>query len=92
MLDAFEILTTSGVVLWSRSNVEGSSNVVNSLINDVFIEDRVRPMASQVDETSDQRNPSYKHENHTMKWTLVKDLDLIFVVWLHTHSCSKAVT
>jgi len=82
MLDTFEILTTSGIVLWSRSNVDISSNVVNSLINDVFIEEKVRPTTSQVDEkTSSQRIPSYRCEKYTLKWTLVKDLGLIFVVW-----------
>ena len=86
MLDAFEILTTSGIVLWSRSNIDVSSNVVNSLINDVFIEERVRPASSQVEETSSQRNPAYRHDKYTLKWTLVKDLGLIFVVWLVSSS------
>lgn len=81
MLDAFEILTTSGIVLWSRSNVDVSPNVVNSLINDVFIEEKVRLVSSHIEETSGQRNPSYRHEKYTLKWTLVKDLGLIFVVW-----------
>ncbi len=82
MLDAFEILTTSGIVLWSRSNIDVSSNVVNSLINDVFIEEKVRPTTSQVEETSSPHNPAYKHDKYTLKWTLVKDLGLIFVVIL----------
>ncbi|ERF76016.1 hypothetical protein EPUS_08270 [Endocarpon pusillum Z07020] len=79
MLDAFEILTTSGIVLWSRSNIDLSSNVVNSLINDVFIEEKVRPASSQGEETSSHRNPTYRHDKYTLKWTLVKDLGLIFV-------------
>jgi signal recognition particle receptor subunit alpha len=80
MLDAFEILTTSGIVLWSRSNVDVSSSIVNSLINDVFIEEKVRPSVSQVDESSGHQNPAYRFEKYTLKWTLVKDLGLIFVV------------
>ncbi len=80
MLDAFEILTTSGIVLWSRSNIDISSNVVNSLINDVFIEEKVRPIKSQDNETSGGGNPAYRHDKYTLKWTLVKDLGLIFVV------------
>jgi signal recognition particle receptor subunit alpha len=80
MLDAFEILTTSGIVLWSRSNVDVSSTVVNSLINDVFIEEKVRPINPQGEETSGRGNPSYRHDKYTLKWTLVKDLGLIFVV------------
>ena len=41
MLEAFEILTTSGVVLWSKSYAPVGAHVVNSLINDVFIEEKV---------------------------------------------------
>ncbi|KAK8132979.1 hypothetical protein PG999_001152 [Apiospora kogelbergensis] len=47
MLDTFEILTTSGVVLWSRSRL---------------------PIT-----------PPYKSDQHTLKWTFVKELGLIFV-------------
>lgn len=74
MLDAFEIFTTSGVVLWSRSTSNIGQTVVNSLINDVFIEERVRS-TSQVNS-----NPTYKHDKYTLKYTFVKDLGLIFVV------------
>lgn len=89
MLDSFEILTTSGIVLWSRSNADIRSNIVNNLINDVFIEEKVRPSTSRMGETSNQRIPSYRHEKYTLKWTLVKELGLIFVVWLCAHYCSK---
>lgn len=91
MLDAFEILTTSGIVLWSRSTVDVSSHVVNSLINDVFIEEKVRPNMAQVDEKSSQPNPSYRYEKYTLKWTMVKDLGLIFVVCLYAQLYSEAV-
>lgn len=64
MLEAFEIFSTSGVVLWSRG---GTSAAVNSLINDVFIEEKIRATSS------------YQFEKYTLKWTLVKDLGLIFV-------------
>lgn len=80
MLDCFEIVTTSGVVLWSRSNATVGSNVVNSLINDVFIEEKVRPQASDVADGSSQAKPTYRYEKYILKWTLVKDLGLIFVV------------
>lgn len=40
---------------------------MNSLINDVFIEEKTRATAS------------YQYEKYTLKWTLVKDLGLIFV-------------
>ncbi|ETI23406.1 hypothetical protein G647_05208 [Cladophialophora carrionii CBS 160.54] len=73
MLDAFEILTTSGVVLWSRSSSKIGPAAVNSLINDVFIEEKVRPTATN------SGKPTYKHDKYTLKYTLVKDLGLIFV-------------
>lgn len=73
MLDAFEILTTSGVVLWSRSTSTIGATAVNNLINDVFIEEKVRPVVTN------SSNPTYKHDKYTLKYTLVKDLGLIFV-------------
>ena len=76
MLDCFEIITTSGVVVWSRHNIPIGSNVVNSLINDVFVEEKARPAAA----AGDGRHPAYKVDKYTLKYTLVKDLGLIFVV------------
>lgn len=67
MLDAFEILTTSGVVLWSKTYAPIGAGTINSLIKDVFIEDR----ASGRD---------YKKDKYTLKWTIAKDFGLIFVV------------
>ena len=75
MLDTFEILTTSGVVLWSRTYVPVGANIINSLIRDVFIEERILPQP----EAAGQK-PTYKKEGYTLKWTTAKDLGLIFVV------------
>lgn len=80
MLDAFEILTTSGVVLWSRSYTAISPSVINSLITHVFIEERTLPGAGITDDISAAKNPPFKHDQHTLKWTTVKELGLIFVV------------
>ena len=80
MLDGFEILTTSGVVLWSKSYAPVSSSVINNFIKDVFIEEKVLPGASVADDTSAVQNPSYKRDQFTLKWASVKDLGLIFVV------------
>lgn len=71
MLESFEIFSTSGVVLWSRGSPRSGSsnaaaNAVNSLINDVFIEEKTR-------------GTSFQHDKFTLRWTLVKDLGLIFV-------------
>lgn len=80
MLDSFEILTTSGVVLWSKAYVPVSSSIINGFIKDIFIEEKVLPGASVADDTSATQNPSYKRDQYTLKWTSVKDLGLIFVV------------
>ncbi|CAD6579870.1 MAG: hypothetical protein ASARMPREDX12_009392 [Alectoria sarmentosa] len=79
MLDGFEILTTSGVVLWSKSYAPVSSSVINSFIRDVFIEEKVLPGASVADDTSATQNLSYNRDQYTLKWATVKDLGLIFV-------------
>ncbi|PHH89374.1 hypothetical protein CDD83_6196 [Cordyceps sp. RAO-2017] len=78
MLDTFEILTTSGVVLWSRSYASVNSSVVNNFITDVFIEEKHGGLASK-DSQSAATNPAYKSDQHTLKWTLVKELGVIFV-------------
>jgi signal recognition particle receptor subunit alpha len=76
MLEAFEILTTSGVVLWSKSYAPVGSHVINSLINDVFIEEKVVPQSASVNGAL----PVYKKEKYTLKWKRVKEFNLIFVV------------
>jgi signal recognition particle receptor subunit alpha len=73
MLDAFEIITTSGVVVWSRTYAPVAQKVVNSLINDVFIEERAQSLQSQ------PRNATFKSDKYTLKYTHAKDLGLIFV-------------
>ncbi|KAF2722180.1 P-loop containing nucleoside triphosphate hydrolase protein [Polychaeton citri CBS 116435] len=71
MLDAFEILTTSGIVLWRKTYSPVSSNVVNSLINDVFIEDRSI--------LQKEGGRSYRKDKYTLKWDVAKDAGLVFV-------------
>lgn len=82
MLDGFEILTTSGVVLWSKSYAPISSALINGFIRDVFIEEKVLPGAGVADDASAAQNPAYKRDQYTVKWASVKDLGLIFVVVL----------
>lgn len=77
---AFEILTTSGVVLWSRREAAISPSIINSLITNVFIEERTLPGAGISDDVSAAQNPPYKYDQHTLKWTTVKELGIIFVV------------
>ncbi|QSZ36682.1 hypothetical protein DSL72_006563 [Monilinia vaccinii-corymbosi] len=80
MLDTFEILTTSGIVLWSKQFSPVGPAVINSLITNVFIEERTLPGAGVADDVSAARNPPFKHDQHTLKWTTCKELGLIFVV------------
>jgi len=77
MLDQFEILSTSGVVLWSKTYVPVGAGVVNSLIKDIFIEER---SATAFDDSGAAQKPTYRKEGYTLKWTTAKDLGLIFVV------------
>jgi signal recognition particle receptor subunit alpha len=79
MLDSFEILSTSGVVLWSKSYAPVNPNVINSLIKDVFIEERITPAIHGEDGVA-ARNPPYKKDQYTLKWKTAKDLGLIFIV------------
>jgi signal recognition particle receptor subunit alpha len=76
MLDAFEIITASGVVLWSRSYAPIGAGLIDSLINDVFIEEKAR-VSTGVDST---QKPTYRKDGYTLKWTVSKDIGLIFVV------------
>ncbi|PHH79920.1 hypothetical protein CDD82_2096 [Ophiocordyceps australis] len=78
MLDSFEILTTSGVVLWSRSYAPISPSFINDFISDTLIEDKTsRPRLA--DSSSAASNPPYVSSQHTLRWTLVKELGIIFV-------------
>ena len=78
-MDTFEILTTSGVVLWSRTFAPVNPSVVNSFIADVFIEEKGALVGAK-DGASATANPPYRHDQHTLRWTFVKELGIIFVV------------
>ncbi|KAK0655783.1 hypothetical protein B0T16DRAFT_487236 [Cercophora newfieldiana] len=80
MLDTFEIITTSGVVLWSRTYAAVSPAVVNNFIVDVFIEEKSAVAgAGAKDSSSAATNPPYKNDQHTLRWAFVKELGIIFV-------------
>ncbi|WZH48868.1 fused signal recognition particle receptor [Fusarium acuminatum] len=78
MLDSFEILTTSGVVVWSRTYSAINPSIINNFIADTFIEEKSGAIALS-DSKSAAVNPAYKSDQHTLKWTLVKELGVIFV-------------
>ncbi|KAI0020039.1 SRP54-domain-containing protein [Xylariomycetidae sp. FL0641] len=78
MLDTFEVLTTSGVVLWSRTYAPVNPSIINNFIADVFIEEK-NASAGAKDNQPTASNPPYKADQHTLKWTFVKELGVIFV-------------
>ncbi|KAI1654648.1 SRP54-domain-containing protein [Daldinia decipiens] len=78
MLDTFEILTTSGVVLWSRTYAPVNPSVINNFISDIFIEEKGAVAGARNSQPA-ASNPSYKADQHTLKWTFVKELGVIFV-------------
>ncbi|KAK4229554.1 putative signal recognition particle receptor subunit alpha [Podospora fimiseda] len=78
MLDTFEILTTSGVVLWSRTYAPVSPSVVNNFITDIFIEEK-SSVAGAKNGASASENPPYKYDQHTLRWAFEKELGIIFV-------------
>jgi signal recognition particle receptor subunit alpha len=67
MLDTFEIITTSGVVLWSRKYVDVAPHLINNLIKSAFIEETIQ-------------DTTLRKDGHTIKWRTAKDLGIIFVV------------
>ncbi|OAA72147.1 signal sequence receptor alpha subunit [Cordyceps fumosorosea ARSEF 2679] len=79
MLDTFEIITTSGVVLWSRTYSPVNPSIINNFITDTFIEEKHSGNVVQSSQSASS-NPAYKMDHHTLKWTMVKELGVIFVV------------
>ncbi|KAL8413798.1 hypothetical protein RB594_005151 [Gaeumannomyces avenae] len=79
MLDTFEILTTSGVVLWSRTLTPVSSAVINGFISDVFIEEKASHASAARESSLAAANAPYRTDSHTLRWAFAKDLGLIFV-------------
>ncbi|CAK7271086.1 hypothetical protein SEPCBS119000_004420 [Sporothrix epigloea] len=84
MLDSFEIITTSGVVLWSRNYAFVGPAVVNRFITDVFIEENntagaKEDLASAIAGGSSSSHAPYLTDQYAVKWTFSKDLGVIFV-------------
>jgi len=83
MLDGFEILTTSGIVLWRRHYAPLSPNIIDSLVREVFIEEKRKASGADSDA------PTYRKERYTLRWTSAKDVGVVFVVGErpnHTHT------
>lgn len=78
MLDSFEIFTTNGVVHWKRSSQSAPpAHVINSLISDVLIEEKI-PKAKLG--SSAATNPHFQTGQYTLRWAVEKELGIFFVV------------
>lgn len=75
-------------MLWSKSYVPVDTNIINSFIKDVFIEEKVLPGTEDI---SAARNPPLTKDQFTLKWASVKDFGLIFVVGAHKFLFHRSV-
>ncbi|TID16022.1 P-loop containing nucleoside triphosphate hydrolase protein [Venturia nashicola] len=73
MLDSFEIITSSGVVLWSRQYIPTAASLINNLIRNVFIEE------SGSAQLGSKEQKIYRKDGQTLRWTKAKDLGIVFV-------------
>ncbi|TPX30146.1 hypothetical protein SmJEL517_g06224 [Synchytrium microbalum] len=68
MLDLFTVLTTGGIVLWSKAWAgDTKSNPINSLIQHALLDQKVA-------------GNSYLYNAYNMKWSIANELGVIFVV------------
>ena len=88
MLDTFEVLTTSGVVLWSRTLSPVNPSIINDFIADIFIEEKGAAAGAKGDQSA-ANNAPYKADQHTLKWTFSKELGIIVVVSAMSHGPSS---
>ncbi|KAK9368893.1 SRP54-type protein [Lipomyces kononenkoae] len=69
MIDYFTVFTTGGIVLWQKCNEPVPPATVDSLVTDIFIEDR-RSAGERISLTKDR---------YTVKWTTANDFGIIIV-------------
>jgi hypothetical protein len=67
MLDSFTVMHKGGAVLWEKALSSIKGNPVNDLIRTVLLEERSGETNARID-------------MHLLKWALVNEFDLIFVV------------
>ncbi|KAK7204168.1 signal recognition particle, alpha subunit, N-terminal-domain-containing protein [Myxozyma melibiosi] len=70
MIDYFSVFTTGGIVLWQKCYQPVSANILDSLVADIFIEDRRGKAGSDSSMTKDR---------YTVKWTSSNDFGIIIV-------------
>jgi signal recognition particle receptor subunit alpha len=66
-MDCFTVLHKGGAVLWKKELNPVKGNPVNELIKTVLLEER-------------SSETVFKHETYQLKWKLVNEFDLVFVV------------
>lgn len=79
MLDSFNIVTTGGEVIWSRTLTQVNPAIINSFITDVFIEEKSDYAAAR-DGQSSALNPPYRSGQHMLRYAFVKDFGVMFIV------------
>jgi len=79
MLDSFNIVTTGGEVLWSRTLTPVNPTIINNFITDVFIEEK-SDWATARDGQSSALNPPYKSGQHMLRYAFVKEFGVMFIV------------
>lgn len=74
MFELFQIFTTGGIVLWSKSNNGSVSghDAVTSLISDLLIGDKTYA-------TDNDLEDFYRNDTHTIRFSRVNSLGIIFV-------------
>lgn len=75
MLDHFTILTTGGLVLWSKSFTP-SPSPFDALIREALIEER----SSSSSSSSSSSISKWDKDGFSLLWTLANELELVFVV------------
>ncbi|KAH6697549.1 SRP54-type protein [Plectosphaerella plurivora] len=78
MLDSFNIVTTGGEVLWSRTLTPVNQAIINNFITDVFIEEKSE-YASARNGQSSALNPPYKSGQHMLRYAFVKEFGVMFI-------------
>lgn len=79
MLDSFNIVTTGGEVVWSRTLTPVNHAIINNFITDVFIEEKAE-FATARNGQSSALNPAYKSGQHTLRYAFVKEFGVMFIV------------
>ena len=71
MIDQFSIFHRGGGVLWERTLTAITGSPIDSLIQNVLLEERAA-------------STSFRHDKYVLKWTFSNDLELVFVA-VHLH-------